>query len=604
MSRRFAWAVCVLILVVLGLLTWPAFIQQRHAAALAMSKQHLKQIGAALHQYHDTYGSFPPAYVMGNDGTPWHSWRVLLLPFLDQKSLHDRYRFDEPWNGTHNRELHLLRPHVYESRLANSRRTDITTYLGVVSRRTMWPAQFCVKVGDVTDGTSNTMWLMENVASDVVWSEPREMSESDALALLRPVDVGKPIDQSIQPIPILMVDGAARAITPRINRQLFISLLTPKFGSYVVADGWPRERQPSRGLPDAKEITDFADTNVLTVADGPMNLHRTSLYCAAVQIAWDKIRPGENQPVVVDSESATTRSLNAHPFPKSALSSESYFAESAGLNDEQATDLMTSLRLRFPSAPIELLKNKDQVPGVRILVYLEKSLPFPDVMERFPSAMDFKSQQAIPVNSFGWPSAPGEGNAMPVLSDTVEIRDYVSPGDFVVLLKSDSARKDEIILARTNPAETLQSTWNSVAERFHQPRAKQVIRELRAIDHLQVPVLSFGLVAELKDLNGLGLPTLAKPLRYIADARETLRFRLDEYGAELIADVQMVVGDNGDGALHVSSVEPRRLIFDGPFLLALKEKDATVPYFLAWIGNADLMEHATPAGERANETRP
>src|SRR5579863_7317837 len=110
--------------VLLGLIVWPAIIKQRRAAALAESKQHLKQLGVALHQYHDAYGCFPPAYVMGNDGKPWHSWRVLLLPFLDQKPLYDRYRFDEPWNGTHNRDLHLLRPRVYGSRRANSRRMD------------------------------------------------------------------------------------------------------------------------------------------------------------------------------------------------------------------------------------------------------------------------------------------------------------------------------------------------------------------------------------------------------------------------------------------------------------------------------------------------
>lgn len=597
MSRRIAWAVCFLIVVVLGFIAWPAILQQRRAAALDESKQHLKQIGIALHQYHDEYRSFPPAYVLGNDGKPWHSWRVLLLPYLDQKPLYDRYRFDEPWNGPHNRELYSLRPLVYGSRLADSPRKDITTYLGVVSRRTMWPAAFSVERSDVTDGTSNTLWLLESAASDIVWSEPRELRESDALALLRPADAGKPTDQSTQRIPILMVDGSTRAMTPQINRQLFVSLLTPRFGSYIVNDGWPREEGKSRGLPDAKEITEFPNTNLLTVADTPVELQRTFLYCAAVQIAWDVLRPGEHQRVVVSSESPTTRALNAHSFPMVALSSESYFAQSTALNDELATDLTTSLRERFPSAPIQLLKNQDEVPGFRILVYLEKSLPFPDVMERFPSPMDFHSQQTIPVNSFGWRSAPGEGNAMSVLSDTVEIRDYVAGDDFIVLLKTDSSRNDEIILARTNPSATLRSTWDSVAERLHQPRAKQVIRELRAIDHLQVPVLSFGLEGPLKELIGLGIPTAAKPHRYIVDANEMLRFRLDEYGAELIADVQMVVGENGDGAMHVSSVEPRRLIFDGPFLLALREKDATVPYFLAWIGNADLMEHATSGEE-------
>ena len=43
---------------------------------------HLKQIGIALHNYHDVYGSFPPAYVADANGKPMHSWRVLILSLI------------------------------------------------------------------------------------------------------------------------------------------------------------------------------------------------------------------------------------------------------------------------------------------------------------------------------------------------------------------------------------------------------------------------------------------------------------------------------------------------------------------------------------------
>jgi hypothetical protein len=50
----------------------------------------------ALRNYHDRYGRFPPAYVADEHGRPTHSWRVLLLPWLDHRAIYDRYRFDEP----------------------------------------------------------------------------------------------------------------------------------------------------------------------------------------------------------------------------------------------------------------------------------------------------------------------------------------------------------------------------------------------------------------------------------------------------------------------------------------------------------------------------
>jgi hypothetical protein len=64
-----------------------------------------KQLSIALWNYHDRYGSFPPAYLVDGTGKPAHSWRVLVLPFLDYTSQYEEYRFAEPWNGPGNANL-------------------------------------------------------------------------------------------------------------------------------------------------------------------------------------------------------------------------------------------------------------------------------------------------------------------------------------------------------------------------------------------------------------------------------------------------------------------------------------------------------------------
>lgn len=56
---------------------WIGVRQGRQAATINECREHLKRIGLALNAYHDRYKSFPPAYVVGADGNPWHSWRVL-----------------------------------------------------------------------------------------------------------------------------------------------------------------------------------------------------------------------------------------------------------------------------------------------------------------------------------------------------------------------------------------------------------------------------------------------------------------------------------------------------------------------------------------------
>ncbi|HUE74218.1 MAG TPA: DUF1559 domain-containing protein [Pirellulaceae bacterium] len=139
----------------------------------------LRWIGVALHSYHDVYHSFPPAYVADEKGRPMHSWRVLLLPFLEQQPLYDQYRFDEPWDGPNNRRLHQQLVHVYQcpgGPREPARRDDTqTSYLVVVGPRTAFPEDKCVALSDITDDHGNTILVVEVANSGIHWMEPRDL---------------------------------------------------------------------------------------------------------------------------------------------------------------------------------------------------------------------------------------------------------------------------------------------------------------------------------------------------------------------------------------------------------------------------------------------
>ena len=82
------------------------------------------------------------------------------------------------------------------------------------------------------------------------------------------------------------------------------------------------------------------------------------------------------------------------------------------------------------------------------------------------------------------------------------------------------------------------------------------------------------------------------PPAKITVASETIKFRLDEVGADLLSQVEIVVvlGDfGGDGETAFDPTKPRRFIFDRPFLLALREKSASQPYLLCWVAHPDIM---------------
>jgi Protein of unknown function (DUF1559) len=93
---------CVALIAILSILAYGVF---RERADENTCRQNLKVISGALMNYYSKNGAFPPAFVADDNGRPLHSWRVLLLPYLGEDALFKAYRFDEPWDGPHNRLL-------------------------------------------------------------------------------------------------------------------------------------------------------------------------------------------------------------------------------------------------------------------------------------------------------------------------------------------------------------------------------------------------------------------------------------------------------------------------------------------------------------------
>ena len=88
----------------------PATQRARQSARRAAGMNNMKQIGLAMMVYHEHHGNFPPAFTTDADGKPLLSWRVQILPYVEEQELYDRFRQDEPWDSPHNRQLIELMP--------------------------------------------------------------------------------------------------------------------------------------------------------------------------------------------------------------------------------------------------------------------------------------------------------------------------------------------------------------------------------------------------------------------------------------------------------------------------------------------------------------
>src|SRR5690606_32285044 len=98
-SIALAAAVAGLAVLLLG----PAFQAARTVTLRHRCASNLQQLALALDAYERSYGSYPPAYLVGPDGKPWHSWRVLVLPYLgsEENRLYQQYDMNQPWNSPH-----------------------------------------------------------------------------------------------------------------------------------------------------------------------------------------------------------------------------------------------------------------------------------------------------------------------------------------------------------------------------------------------------------------------------------------------------------------------------------------------------------------------
>jgi hypothetical protein len=179
---------------------------RRREAECERCTGNLQQIGLALHEYHDAYGAFPPAYVADAQGKPMHSWRMLIMPYLENTMWYAGYDWNEPWNGVKNqRLLATVRPSAYFCPLHTEHRArGLTSYLAVVGRGSVFPpAGRCTNPLFVPRGAVTQIMVVESADSDIPWMEPRDLD------IDQPAGAPGPHISSPHPGPsLLRIDGS------------------------------------------------------------------------------------------------------------------------------------------------------------------------------------------------------------------------------------------------------------------------------------------------------------------------------------------------------------------------------------------------------------
>ena len=157
----------------------PALNTSRERARGATCLSNLKQIALAIHQYRQVNGCFPPACIADKNGKPMHSWRVLVLPYLDQAALYKTYDFSVPWDAPKNRGSLSKCPKVYicPSDPPISKSAIPTSYVAVVGSGAAWAGEKSrIAAGDFPGGLRDTILLVEVAGSGIAWTEPKDLA--------------------------------------------------------------------------------------------------------------------------------------------------------------------------------------------------------------------------------------------------------------------------------------------------------------------------------------------------------------------------------------------------------------------------------------------
>jgi hypothetical protein len=226
---RFELILSVITISVFVFIILSAASAAREAARRSQCLHNFQQIGFALQNYHDTYGELPPAYTVDAEGKPLHSWRTLLLPYLDQQELYDQIDLTKPWNAPENAAV-LENGAWLQCPNANLSKSE-TTYLAIVTDTSCLRPGRSLAISEITDGTSHTMCLVE-VGREIAvpWMKPHDLDEAGLLAFGQKTAHSHPGGRYV-----LLMDGFVRFL-PQTTRLETVKALATAAGGETVSE--------------------------------------------------------------------------------------------------------------------------------------------------------------------------------------------------------------------------------------------------------------------------------------------------------------------------------------------------------------------------------
>jgi hypothetical protein len=251
--RRTVAASVVLVLVACGAVAAyrygaPAIASVQANRMKAQSMRNISRIAAALNAYAADHGIYPPPVTARPDGTPMHSWRVMILPYLGHKELFNEYDMSQPWDSPTNIALGSRMPSVFRAASSQIYGEELSYYL-ITGPGTLFPPAppgapagtfQSLSPSTISDDSSQTLLVVEAVGTSgsyySSWLEPRDLDVTAMQGLIG----GSPGQEigGVNPdgAVVATVDGQAHFLTAQTSPSIVMALITASGGEPLADD--------------------------------------------------------------------------------------------------------------------------------------------------------------------------------------------------------------------------------------------------------------------------------------------------------------------------------------------------------------------------------
>lgn len=381
--------------------------------------------------------------------------------------------------------------------------------------------------------------------------------------------------------------GQSSSPSPRRGIWILLGGALPLTVVALAYFAYSRDDGPPSVTPPAFEgdSTLLSATEILPTLDTPIPPNKNAIWCASFASAWKALESDVLQgPVAIDDAPPMVATLNKAPDPRPHIPAEALYTAAGWIQDGIADQIVADLAEKFPKkTPPDL--TSDFGNGIVAYAYLEVKAPFaiPYFQNRRPLVFVDSQGGETKVKSFGLDEAHKDGyRELHEQPDVLYVR-YPSrdapdaPPEYVVDLDRNSPH--QVVLAMVESAATLEEMLASVNAKIAEEQEAEHPPSFGPSGILRAPDIVWRIEHVYEELLNKELQNASARGQFFIDARQHIAFRLDRHGAEL----------ESESIMHTLAAVETNFIFDRPFLLYMKERDAEQPYFVMWVDNAELL---------------